>query len=148
MDFLIVTVGLCIIVGIIFAALEFPQIAPDPQFKQIARYAVGGAALLAFLVAIKGVFFGGVGASISALAILELAIAIIVLLVVLFIIGYVLQMFAPEPLLTPIRYVIAGIALIVILLVAAQALFGGGLGFIGSNHGGLLHQPGPFIPSR
>ena len=40
MDFLIAVVGLCIIIYLIFLALDF--IAPDERFKQIGRYAVGG----------------------------------------------------------------------------------------------------------
>jgi hypothetical protein len=48
MDFLINCVGLCIIVYMIFLALDY--IAPDDRFKQIGRYAVGGVALLAFLM--------------------------------------------------------------------------------------------------
>jgi hypothetical protein len=128
MDFLIVVVGLCIIVGMIFAALEF--ISPDVRFKTIARYAVGGAALLAFLVAIKNVLFGGSGAgvAISPVGVIEFAIGIIVILVVLFIIFWALDFFAPSAgFLVPIKYVIGAIALIAILVVAEQVLFGGGL---------------------
>ena len=85
LDFLIAVVGLCIIVGLIFLALE--KIAPDEWFKKIGRYAVGGAALLAFLVAIKGVLFGGGGLMVaSPIAVLECAIGIIVLVVVVMII--------------------------------------------------------------
>src|SRR6266446_6340300 len=48
MDFLIACVGLCIIVYMIFLALDF--ISPDERFKQIGRYAVGGVALLVVMV--------------------------------------------------------------------------------------------------
>lgn len=126
MDFLIVIVGLAIIVGMIFAALEF--ISPDARFKMIARYAVGGAALLAFLVAIKGVLFGGGGAgiAITPIGVIEFAIGIIVILVVIYLIYWALDYFAPGlGLLVPIKYVIGAIALIAILVVAEQVLFGG-----------------------
>jgi hypothetical protein len=132
MDFLIAVVGLCIIVYLIFLALDF--IAPDERFKMIARYAVGGTALLVFLVAIKGVLFGGGGAlAITPVAVIEFAIGLIVVMVVLFIIYYVIDFMAPGNLAVPIKYVIGAIALIAILIVAEKALFGGGLGFISSS---------------
>jgi hypothetical protein len=132
MDFLIAVVGLCIIVYLIFLALDF--IAPDERFKLIARYAVGGTALLVFLVAIKGVLFGGGGAgmAITPLAVIEFAIGLIVVMVVLYIIYMVVDFMSPGNLAVPIKYVIGAIALIAILIVAEKALFGGGLGFISS----------------
>jgi hypothetical protein len=132
MDFLIAVVGLCIIVYLIFLALDF--IAPDERFKMIARYAVGGTALLVFLVAIKGVLFGGAGAmAITPVAVIEFAIGLIVVMVVLFIIYYVIDFMAPGNLAVPIKYVIGALALIAILIVAEKALFGGGLNFISSS---------------
>jgi hypothetical protein len=132
MDFLIAVVGLCIIVYLIFLALDF--IAPDERFKLIARYAVGGTALLVFLVAIKGVLFGGGagGMAITPLAVIEFAIGLIVVMVVLYIIYMVVDFLAPGNLAIPIKYVIGAIALIAILIIAEKALFGGGLGFISS----------------
>jgi hypothetical protein len=132
MDFLIAVVGLCIIVYLIFLALDF--IAPDERFRMIARYAVGGTALLVFLVAIKGVLFGGAGGmAITPVAVIEFAIGLIVVMVVLFIIYYVIDFMAPGNLAVPIKYVIGALALIAILVVAERALFGGGLGFISSS---------------
>jgi hypothetical protein len=133
MDFLIAVVGLCIIVYLIFLALDF--IAPDERFKLIARYAVGGTALLVFLVAIKGVLFGGGGGgmAVTPLAVIEFAIGLIVVMVVLYIIYMVIDFLAPANLAVPIKYVIGALALIAILVVAERALFGGGLGFIPSN---------------
>jgi hypothetical protein len=131
MDFLIAVVGLCIIVYLIFLALDF--IAPDQRFKLIARYAVGGTALLVFLVAIKGVLFGGGGGmAVTPLAVIEFAIGLIVVMVVLYIIYMVIDFLAPANLAVPIKYVIGALALIAILVVAEKALFGGGLGFISS----------------
>lgn len=132
MDFLIAVVGLCIIVYLIFLALDF--IAPDERFKLIARYAVGGTALLVFLVAIKGVLFGGGGGmAITPVAIIEFAIGLIVVMVVLYIIYMVIDFMAPGNLALPIKYVIGALALIAILVVAERALFGGGLGIVPSN---------------
>lgn len=129
MDFLIAVVGLCIIVYLIYLALDF--IAPDERFKIIGRYAVGGVALLAFLVAIKGVLFGGGGGGMgmSPVGIIEFAIGLIVVMVVLYIIYMVVDFMAPA-FAVQIKYVIGAIALIAILIIAERALFGGGVGFI------------------
>ena len=130
MDFLIAVVGLCIIVYLIFLALDF--IAPDARFKMIGRYAVGGVALLVFLVAIKGVLFGGGGAiAITPVGIITFAIGLIVTMVVLYIIYMVIDRLAPADLAVPVKYVIGAIALIAILFLAQQVLFGGGA--IGPN---------------
>lgn len=133
MDFLIAVVGLCIVVYLIFVALDF--IAPDEKFKQIARYAVGGAALLIFLIAIKGVLFGGAGAGIgaSAVGVIEFAIGLIVVMVVLYIIYMVLDRIAPPEIVVPVKYVIGAIALIAILILAERVLVGGSAGMLPSN---------------
>jgi hypothetical protein len=131
MDFLIAVVGLCIIVYLIFLALDF--IAPDERFKMIGRYAVGGVALLVFLVAVKGVLFGGGGAmAITPAGIIAFAIGLIVTMVVLYIIYMVIDRLAPGDLAVPVKYVIGAIALVAILFLAQQVLFGGGVG-IGQN---------------
>ena len=132
MDFLIAVFGLCIIVYLIFLALDF--IAPDERFKLIARYAVGGTALLIFLVAIKGVLFGGGGGmAITPAAVIEFAIGLIVVMVVLYIIYMVIDFLAPGNLTVPIKYVIGALALIAILVVAERSMFGGGMGLIPAN---------------
>lgn len=126
MDFLIAIVGLCIIVWLIFAALDF--IAPDARFKMIARYAVGGAALLVFLIAVKAVLFGGAGVMgvINPMGLIEFAIGLIVVMVVLYLIYMVVDYFAPGNLSVPIKYVIGAIALIAILVLAERVITGGG----------------------
>ena len=132
MDFLIAVVGLCIVIYLIFLALDF--IAPDERFKQVGRYAVGGAALLVFLVAIKGVLFGGgsgVGLTVAPVGVIEFAIGLIVVMVVLFIIYMAIDRMAPAELAVPVKYVIGAIALIAILILAERVLFGGGLGLTG-----------------
>jgi hypothetical protein len=127
MDFLIAVVGLCIIVYLIFLALDF--IAPDERFKMIGRYAVGGVALLVFLVAVKGVFFGGGGAiAITPAGIIAFAIGLIVTMVVLYIIYMAIDRLAPADLAVPVKYVIGAVALVAILFLAQQVLFGGGAG--------------------
>ena len=125
MDFLIAIVGLCIIVYLIFLALDF--IAPDARFKLIARYAVGGAALLIFLVAVKGVLFGGAGGAlaVSPVGVIEFAIGLIVVMVVLYLIYLVVDNFAPGNLALMIKYVIGALALIALLVLAERVLTGG-----------------------
>jgi hypothetical protein len=126
MDFLIAIVGLCLIVGLIFIALD--KIAPDEQFKRIGRYAVGGVALIMFLLAIKGVLFGGGGAlGVTPVGLIEFAIGLVVLMVVLFLIYYAVDFLAPGNFTMPIKYVIGALALIALLVLAEQALTGGGL---------------------
>lgn len=129
MDFLISVVGLCVIVGLIFLGLE--KISPDEWFKKIGRYAVGGAALLAFLVSVKAVLFGGGGGmGANPMAVLECAIGIVVLVIVVMIIYMAIDKFAPAEFAATVKYVVGGIALIAMLILAGKALFGGGLGLI------------------
>ena len=124
MDFLIAVVGLCILVGLIFIALD--RISPDASFKQIGRYAVGGAALLIFLVALKGVLFGGSGAmGISPVGVIEFAIGLLVVLVVIFLVFIAIDRFAPADLAVMAKYVIGALALIAILVLAERVMTGG-----------------------
>jgi len=129
MDFLIAVVGLVLVVGLVFLAIDF--LAPDERFKKIARWAVGGVALIVFLVAIKGVLFGGGSGPLgfSPQNLIEFAIGLLVVLVVVYIIYRVVDFLAPA-FATEIKYVIGAIALIAILVVAQRAMFGGGLGLL------------------
>ena len=131
MDFLIACVGLALIVALFFLAID--RIAPDPFFNKVARYAVGGVALLAFLVAVKSVLFGGAGGmSVTPYGIIQFAIGLLVVMVVLYLIYLVIDKIAPPEFAAPVKYVIGAIALIALLVLAAQVLFGGGLGNFGS----------------
>lgn len=128
MDFLISAICLVAVVTLFFYAIDF--ISKDEMFRKIARLAVGVTALVAFLVSVKGVLFGGGGAlAITPIATLEFAIGLIVVLIVLYVIYWVIDYFQ-VPFAEPAKYVIGGIALIAILVVAGQALFGGGLGML------------------
>lgn len=134
LDFLIAVVGLCIIIYLIFLAIDF--LSPDDRFRLFARYAVGGAALLVFLVAIKSVLFGGGGGGIAVtpVGIIEFAIGLIVVMVVIFIIYMVIDRLAPPDLAVPVKYVIGALALIAILVLAERVLFGGSIGLTGGSH--------------
>lgn len=131
MDFLITLVELAIMVGLSWLALV--KIAPDDWFNQIGRYAIGGAALIVFLLAIKAVLFGGGGAAIllSPIGVIEFAIGLIVLVIIVTLTYMGIDYFAPAPpLATTIKYVVGGIAIIALLVIAGKTIFGGGLGMI------------------
>ena len=125
MDFLISLVVLGIVVALIFLALE--KISPDEFFKKIAKYAIGGVALVLVLFAVKAVLFGGGGAVVmNPLGLLSFAIGLIVLLVVLYLVYLAIDYFAPEGWVVPIKYVVGAIAIIAILVLAQQVMMGGG----------------------
>ncbi len=142
-DFLIAIVELVIVGAIIFAGLDF--VVTDERFKKIARLAIGGVLVLAFLFAIKGVLFGGgAGFAISPVGILYFAIGVIVLLVVWYLIIMALDwmavVFPPiAPIKEAIKFVVSAIMLIVLLLLAADLMFGAGIMLQPS--GGRLQLP-------
>lgn len=151
MDFLIALVGLVFIGAIIFMAIDF--VSTDPRFKQIAKFAVGAVLVIAFLLDIKAVFFGGGGGAeaITPMNLIYFAITVIVVLVVWYIIVLFLDwaatIFAPlAPFVTAIKFVVSAIVLIVLLGAAANLLFGISLGsyqpFRAEHHTQLeLHGP-------
>jgi len=127
-DFLIVVVGLFVIGGIIWAALEF--IPTDPNFKKIAQIAVAGVIIIAFIIAIRGVLMGG-GNPLQPLNILWFAIGVIVVLLVWYVVIKIVEwaatVFPPfGRILEILKFIIAAIALISILAIAADELFSGG----------------------
>lgn len=102
-------------------------ISPNPLFSKLAKLAIGVAALVALLFAVKGVLFGGGGAlAVSPLGVIYFAIGIIVVLVVIYLVKLLVAQFAPAPYAEPILFVIGAIALIALLGLAASVLFGGG----------------------
>lgn len=128
--FFITCVGLVIIVVLIFTAIEMVQ-APD-GFKRIARFAVGGAALLIFLVAVGGALgMGGAGmVRVTPASVIEFAIGLVVLLAILYLATIIIGYFGVF--VTEINYVIAAIAIIVILILALRAITGG-MGIVPPN---------------
>lgn len=129
-SFLITFVGLAIIVGMIFIALDY--IAKDDFMKRIGKIAVGGCAILVLLIALRGVFFGGGAAGgIAPMALIEFAIGVIVLIVIFYLINMAVDMWLAQWA-GPINYVLCALMLIILLVLAGQALFGGGLGLISS----------------
>lgn len=123
-DFLIVLVVLGGAVLLFMYAIE--GISPNPLFTKIAKLAVGVAALVAFLFAVKAVFFGGAGAmALSPVGVIYFAIGILVVLVVLYLVKLIIGKFVPE-FAEPILFVVGAIALVVLLSLAASTMFGGG----------------------
>src|ERR1022692_888678 len=89
-DFVVNVFGLCIVVGLIFMALDSPYIQLDAWIKRFAKFAVGGAAVLAFIIYCASVFVGGAGAAVmhaTPASIIEFAIGMILLIAVLYIIS-------------------------------------------------------------
>lgn len=128
-DFFIILVELCVIGALIFAAIDF--IATDPRFTKIAKYAVGGVLVVLFMFACKAVFFGGGGGmNLTPLGFLYFAIGVILVLIVWYVIDAILGWIATNwfpPLaavLAIVRFVLAGLMLVIILLIAANVLFG------------------------
>jgi hypothetical protein len=131
-NFFIVLVELVIIGALIFAAIDF--ISTDERFKRIAKLASGGVLVVLLLFAIKAVFSGGGGGmNMTPLGFLYFAIGVILTLVVWYVIDAILGYAAANwfpPLtgaLAVIRFVIGAIVLVVILLIAANVLFGASL---------------------
>lgn len=129
-DFFIALILLAGAVGLFFYAIE--GMSPDALFTKIARLAVGLVAVVVFLYAIKGVFFGGGGTvAISPTGVIQFAVGIIVVLLVLYVSKAAVEFFLPQ-FAAPIMYIMGGVALIALLLLFAQIFFGGGLPAFGS----------------
>lgn len=142
-SFLVTCVGLVLVVGLIFLAIT--MIEATEGFKRIARFAIGGIALLIFLVAVGGALGlgGSYGIAINPMNLIEFAIGLIGLLVVLYIANRVIAYFGFW--VAEIQFVVGAIALIVILVLAKQALFGGGLGLIPGSGNQRRSEDLPFM---
>jgi hypothetical protein len=84
---------------------------------------------------IKSVLFGGAGGpTITPGNVIEFAVAIIVIYAVFYILNLVIDWIALPALAPVLKYVLAAVVLIAMLLAAEQALFGGGLGVFTQGH--------------
>lgn len=130
-DFLIGLIVLCAAVAMIYKAIPF--ISPDTTFTQISYWAIGVVALIALLKVISGLLFGGGGTTgMTGLGLIYFAIGLIVLLVFIYLIYMAIDWIAPG-FAVPAKYVVGALSLIALLLLAAQVLFGAGVGL---NFGG------------
>jgi hypothetical protein len=127
LEFIIAVICLCAIVGMTFFAI--PYMSKDITFQKIAKFAVGTVGLLLFIAAVSKVLFGvgAAGLMITPSALLYFAIALLVIMVVVFIINWVIAFFQ-VPFTEPLQFVIGAVALIALLAFAASVLFGGGIG--------------------
>jgi succinate dehydrogenase hydrophobic anchor subunit len=123
-DFIIVCVVL-IGAGILFM-LAIDGLSTDDRFKKIARVAIGVCVLVALLIAIRGLFFGGGALSVSPYGVIVFAASTIAVLVILYLIKMVVDKWVKEYS-EPIMYVTGALLLIILLLVAANTLFGVGV---------------------
>lgn len=122
-DFGISLLLLAGVVVLFFYAID--RLAPDPFFNKIARFAVGIAAFVLFLFAVKAVLFGGGGALvISPLGIFKFAIGILVAVCVLVLIEMAAKYFVPN-FVTTIMVIANAVVLIALLALAADVLAGG-----------------------
>lgn len=125
MDFLIAIVGLCLIAYLLVLAVD--RFAPDAFFAKVAKVVVGGLALIMLLVALKAVFFGGGGAiSVSPNGVIAFAIGLLVVALVLYLVYLAIDYLVAEEWQNTLKYIIGAIALIALLVLAQQVLFGGG----------------------
>lgn len=137
MQFLIVTIGLCGIYAIFHVGIDFIQM--DERLKKIGRIVIGIVLLIAFLMAVSAVLFGG-GSSVGITpnGIINFAIGMLVLLAVLYIITLGINYLGsdlPGPLKEVILFIVGVIGLIAILVLCAAVLFGGGGFNIIGGHG-------------
>lgn len=129
-DFLITIVVVAGVVALFFAVID--KVSPDASFSKIAKIAIGLVALVLVLLACKAVLFGGgaPGATLNGRGLLEFACASIVVLLLLYLVNLALDWFGAaaglQPWAAAIKYVIAALALIALLVVAGDALFGYG----------------------
>jgi hypothetical protein len=135
-NFLIQIVAL-VVVGVLFF-LGIDYISKDVRFTKIAKWAVGGIITIILLVAIGGMLFGGGGGALAVTTsgVITFAIAIIVALIFLAIVDYAVNVLVPDQLKQPVLFIISGIVLIALLMVAGTVLTGGNLGTFNSLVGG------------
>jgi hypothetical protein len=130
LGFLVSLILLFGVAAIFFLTID--RVAKDAFLATIAKIAVGCLLLIAFLLAIANVLgFGGTAFSTSPMGIIIFAVGVLVLVVVLYIIDVVLDWIAANmglagTVATVIKFVISVVALIALLLLAGNALLGGG----------------------
>jgi len=128
-NFLIVCVELLLIGAVIFIGIDFVVVA-EAQFKRLAKVVVGGALLLYFLFAIGGVFgLGGGNAAlaVSPVALIFLGAGIIFLFALVYLANMGVDWLALGAIGGVVKFVISVVALLLILVIAANTLSGGAL---------------------
>jgi hypothetical protein len=136
----IVTLIVLFAVGAIFF-LTIDAVAKNPLLAKIAKIVIGCLILIAFVLAVAGVLGFGGGVSATPGSIVVFAVAVLVLIVVLYLVELFLGWLAANmgigaPIVEAIRFVITAVALIALILVAGTALIGGGGGLVPLLHRG------------
>jgi hypothetical protein len=126
-QFLVNVIALLAAGAIFFLSID--RVAPDAFFAKISKIAVGALLLIALIVSVAGALgFGGGGTAISPLGIIYFAIAVIIAVVVLFVVNLVIDWIATQMgeggWVVAVKYIIAAIVLIGLLVAAANMLFG------------------------
>jgi hypothetical protein len=138
----IVTLIVLFAIGAIFF-LTIDRVVKDAFLAKIAKIVVGCLILIAFVLAIAGVLGFGGGLSASPQSIVIFAVGVLVLIVVLYLVDLFLGWLGPNMglgsgIVEAVRFVITVIALIALILVAGNALIGGGTLLGGSVHSTFL----------
>jgi hypothetical protein len=119
-------------VGAIFF-LTIDAVAKNPFLAKIAKIIIGCLILIAFVLAVAGVLGFGGGLTASPESIIVFGVGVLILIVVLYLVDLFLNWLGPNmglgaPIVEAIRFVITAIALIALILIAGDALIGGGSG--------------------
>jgi hypothetical protein len=117
-------------VGAIFF-LTIDRVAKDAFLAKIAKIVIGCLILIAFVLAVASVLGLGGGLAASPYSIVIFGVGVLVLIVVLFLVELFLNWLGPNMGMTPgvieaIRFVITVLALIALIIIAGDALLGGG----------------------
>ena len=119
-------------IGTIFF-LTIDNVAKNPFLAKIAKIVIGCLILIALVLALAGVLGFGGGLTISPYAIVIFAVGVLVLIVVLYVVDLFLSWLGPNMglgagIVEAVRFVITVVALIALILIAGDALIGGGSG--------------------
>ena len=129
----IISIIVLFAIGAIFF-LTIDKVARDAFLAKIAKIVIGCLILIAFIMAIAGVLgLGGSGLSASPQSIVIFAVGVLVLIVVLYLVDLFLGWLASNmgigaSIVDAIRFIITVVALIALILIAGDALLGGGTG--------------------
>jgi hypothetical protein len=138
----IISIIVLFAIGAIFF-LTIDQVAKNAFLAKIAKIVIGCLILIAFVLAIAGVLgFGGGGLSASPQSIITFAVGVLVLIVVLYLVDIFLNWLGANmglgaPVVEAIRFVIAVVAIVALILIGGSALLGGGTG--GGSLGRSFH---------
>jgi hypothetical protein len=126
--FFVSIIALFVVGAIFFKTVD--GVAKNPLLATIAKIAIGGLILIAFVLAVAGVLGFGGNAGVNPSGIIIFAVGVLVLLVVMYIIDLFLNWLAPQmglagPVVEAIRFIVSVIAVIALLLVAGDALLSG-----------------------